>query len=122
MLSYMAQQNQSVVAMEACASSHFWGREIVKLGHTVQLLPAQHVKGYLRGQKNDYNDAQAIVETCQHGAIRPVALKSITVFLQMRRHLDTELTRLINHIQGLLAEYGVDDSISESFKTLLNPN
>lgn len=145
MLSYMAQQNQSVVAMEACASSHFWGREIVKLGHTVQLLPAQHVKGYLRGQKNDYNDAQAIAEASQHGAIRPVALKSIEQqdeqsFLQMRRHLDIERTRLINHIRGLLAEYGVvfkqgstqlrnrlpeiiegvDDAISQRFRALLN--
>ena len=98
--------------MEACASSHYWAREIQRLGHHVQLLPAQHVKGYLRGQKNDYNDAQAIAEASQHGAIRPVPVKTIEhqdeqTFLQMRRHLSAERTRLINHVRGLLSEYGL---------------
>lgn len=63
--------------MEACGSSHYWGREFQKLGHEVQLLPAQHVKAYLRGQKNDYNDALAIAEASQHGSIRQVAVKSL---------------------------------------------
>lgn len=112
LLNFMVQQPACTVAMEACASSHHWAREIQKLGHRVQLLPAQHVKGYLRGQKNDYNDAQAIAEACQHGAIRPVAIKTIEhqdeqTFLQMRRHLSAERTRLINHVRGLLAEYGL---------------
>ena len=76
------------------------------------LLPAQHVKGYLRGQKNDYNDAKAIAEACQHGAIRPVAMKSLEqqdeqTFLRMRQHVSSDRTRLINHVRGLLAEYGV---------------
>ncbi|WP_245621493.1 IS110 family RNA-guided transposase [Enterovibrio calviensis] len=98
--------------MEACASAHHWGREIRKLGHDVQLLPPQHVKGYLRGQKNDYNDARKIVEASLHGAIRQVSIKNLAQqdeqsFLQMRRHLSTERTRLINHIRGLMAEYGV---------------
>lgn len=111
-LEFLAQQQPCVVAMEACASSHYWGREISLLGHQVELLPAQHVKGYLRGQKNDYNDAQAIAEASQHGAIRHVHVKTIgqqdeQTFLQMRRHLSSERTRLINHIRGLLAEYGV---------------
>ena len=111
-LRYMSQQERCDVAMEACASSHYWGRELTRLGHSVQLLPAQHVKGYLRGQKNDYNDAQAIAEACQHGAIRPVSVKTIEQqdeqsFLQMRRHLSLERTRLINHVRGLLAEYGI---------------
>ena len=76
-LPYLASQELSIIAMEACSSAHYWGREIKKLGHEVQLLPPQHVKGYLRGQKNDYNDAQAIAEVSQHGAIRTVAIKTI---------------------------------------------
>ena len=112
LLAYLAQQTKCTVAMEACATSHYWAREIQKLGHSVQLLPAQHVKGYLRGQKNDYNDALAIAEACLHGAIRPVPIKNIKqqdeqTFLQMRRHLSAERTRLINHVRGLLSEYGL---------------
>lgn len=111
-LPYLANLDLSVVAMEACSSAHYWGREIRKLGHDVQLLPPQHVKGYLRGQKNDYNDAQAIAEASQHGAIRTVAIKSIEQqdqqsILHMRRLLNVERTRLINHIRGLLSEYGI---------------
>lgn len=111
-LPYLANFEQSVVAMEACSSAHYWGREIQKMGHEVQLLPPQHVKGYLRGQKNDYNDAQAIAEAAQHGAIRPVAIKTVEQqdeqsILHMRRLLIVERTRLINHIRGLLSEYGI---------------
>ena len=112
LLRYLAQQERCIVAMEACASAHYWGREISLLGHDVELLPPQHVKGYLRGQKNDYNDAQAIAEASVHGAIRHVAVKSVEqqdeqTFLQMRRHLSSERTRLLNHIRGLLGEYGI---------------
>ncbi len=63
------------VALEACGSSHYWARQIRALGHQVELLPPQHVKGYLRGQKNDYNDARAIAEASEHGRIRPVPIK-----------------------------------------------
>ncbi|MCF4176419.1 IS110 family transposase [Vibrio sp. McD22-P3] len=111
-LPYLVNHESCIIAMEACSSAHYWGREIRKLGHEVQLLPAQHVKGYLRGQKNDYNDAQAIAEASQHGAIRSVAIKTIEQqdeqsILHMRRLLNVERTRLINHIRGLLGEYGI---------------
>lgn len=100
------------IAMEACASAHYWAREFEKLGHKVVLLPPQHVKGYLRGQKNDYNDALAIAEACQHGAIRPVRVKTVEqqdeqVFHRIRRQMIGERTRLTNQTRGLLSEYGV---------------
>lgn len=109
---YLLKLDVCVVAMEACGTAHYWGRKIRQIGHSVVLLPAQHVKGYLRGQKNDYNDAKAIAEACQHGAIRPVTVKSIEqqdeqTFLLMRQHISGDRTRLINHVRGLLAEYGV---------------
>lgn len=100
------------IAMEACAGAHYWAREFERQGHTVRLLPPQHVKGYLRGQKNDYNDAQAIAEACQHGAIRSVRIKSIEqqdeqALHRIRRQVVNARTRLINQTRGLLAEYGV---------------
>lgn len=112
LMRYLVKLEACVVAMEACGTAHYWGRKISQLGHSVVLLPAQHVKGYLRGQKNDYNDAKAIAEACQHGAIRPVAIKSLKqqdeqTFLCMRQHVSSDRTRLINHVRGLLAEYGV---------------
>lgn len=112
LMKLLAQQEPCTVAMEACGSAHYWGRRIRELGHEAVLLPPQHVKGYQRGQKNDYNDARAIAEACQHGAIRPVAIKSVEqqddqAFHGIRRGLDRERTRLSNQLRGLLAEYGV---------------
>lgn len=90
LLNWLVQQPKMTVAMEACEASHYWAREIRKLNHDVILLPAQNVKAYQRRQKNDYNDAQAIAEACQHGTIRPVPIKSleqqdVQTFLKMRR-------------------------------------
>lgn len=81
-------------------------------GHIAILLPAQHVRAYQRRQKNDYNDAQAIAEACQHGTIRSVPIKTldqqdIQTFLKMRQLISMERTQLINHVRGLLAEYGI---------------
>ena len=64
--------------MEVCGASHHWTQEIQKIDHTTILPPAQDVKAYCqRQQKNDYNDAQAIAEACQHGTIRPVLVKTL---------------------------------------------
>ncbi|EOF6137858.1 transposase [Salmonella enterica] len=95
--------------MEACGAS---GWEIRKLDYDVILLPAQHVKAYQRCQKNDYNDAQAIAEACQHGTIRPAPIKTpeqqdVQTFLKMLRLVSMERTQLINHVCALLAEYGI---------------
>ena len=54
---YFANVPACTVAMEGCASAHYWGRQLQGLGHRVRLIPAQHVKAYVRGNKNDYNDA-----------------------------------------------------------------
>ena len=109
MLQHFAQLEPCRVAMEACGSSHYWARELKALGHEVQLLPAQHVKDYRRGQKNDYNDAEAIAEACLHGRLRPVHAKSVDEqdrqsLDRIRRLLVQEQTALINQTRGLLAE------------------
>lgn len=66
-LKFLSEQPPCVVAMEACASSHYWGREIMKLGHDVRLIPPIYVKPFVKSQKNDANDAEAIAEA----AVRP---------------------------------------------------
>ena len=68
-LLYFANLPVCCIGMEACASSHYWGRELMKLGHEVKLIPPQHVKAYLRGNKNDYNDARAIAEAATRPGI-----------------------------------------------------
>lgn len=109
---HFANRQSTRIAMEACASAHYWARLFEDLGHTVLLLPPRHVKAYLRGQKNDYNDAQAIAEAAYHGALRPVPVKSVIqqdeqAFHRMRSQCVGERTRLVNQIRGLLAEYGL---------------
>lgn len=108
----LARLEPCTVAMEACGSAHCWARRIQSLGHRVELLPPQHVKGYLRGQKNDYNDAMAIAEASEHGRVRPVPIKSVEqqdeqMLHKLRRSLSKERTRLSNQLRGLLMEYGV---------------
>ena len=64
------------VVMESCYSANFWGRELQKLGFEVRLIPAQHVSPFVRGNKNDRNDALAIYEASQRPHIRPVPIKT----------------------------------------------
>ena len=68
LLGFLAAQAPCVVAMEACAGSHYWGREIGKLGHTVRLIPPACVKPFVKRQKNDAADAEAICEAAQSRA------------------------------------------------------
>ena len=72
MLGFLASQPQCLVVMEACASAHYWGREIGKLGHEVKLVPPVYVKPYVKRHKNDEADAEAICEA----ASRPTMLLS----------------------------------------------
>jgi hypothetical protein len=76
LLAFMSQQSACVVAMEACATAHSWGREFEKLGHTVRLIAPNYVKPFVKRQKNDVADAEAIVEAASRPTMRFVALKS----------------------------------------------
>ena len=110
-LTFFANLPACRVAMEACGGAHHWGRQLEAMGHEMLLLPAQHVKAYARGQKDDYNDAEAIAEAALHGRIHPVRIKTLDeqdmqVLVRIRRRLDKDITALVNHLRGLLQEYG----------------
>jgi transposase len=112
LLDFMRQQAPTMVVMEACYSSHYWGREMAKLGHDVKLIPAQHVTPFVRGNKNDYNDAFAITEASQRPYIRFVPVKSehqqeISCLHRIRDRLIKSKTALSNQSRGLLSEFGV---------------
>lgn len=112
LLDFMRQQLPTTVVMEACYSSHYWGRELSKLGHETKLIPAQHVTPFVRGNKNDHNDAFAIAEASQRSHIRFVPIKSehqqeISCLHRIRERLIKNKTAVSNQIRGLLSEFGV---------------
>lgn len=100
------------VSMEACAGSHHWGRQLRALGHNVKLISPQHVKPYLRGNKNDYNDARAIAEAAMRPDMPTVGIKSaeeqdMQAIHRMRSQCSRDRTALSNSMRGLLGEYGI---------------
>ena len=100
------------IAMESCGSASYWGRKFEKMGHTVGLIPPQYVKPFVRTNKNDANDARAICEAALRSTIPTVPVKTedaqdIQSLHRSRQLLIEFRTATINHIRGILAEYGV---------------
>ena len=111
-LDFVASQPPCVVAMEACASAHYWGREIGKLGHEVRLIPPIYVKPFVKRQKNDEADAEAICEAAERPTMRFVAVKGEEqqaqgMLFRTRDLLVRQRTQTINALRGHLAEFGV---------------
>ena len=111
-LAYMANLAPCLIAMEACGGANYWAREFITLGHQVKLIAPQYVKPYVKGNKNDYNDAEAIAEAVQRPNMRFVPIKSVEQqdiqnFHRQRERIKKERTALVNQVRGLLAEYGV---------------
>lgn len=109
---FIAQQPPCELVMEACYSSHYWGRRFQEMGHTVRLLPAQHVTPFVRGNKSDRNDTIAIAEASRRPNIIDVPLKSVAqqdiqCLHRMRELCVTRRTSLMNQSRGLLSEYGI---------------
>lgn len=100
------------VGMEACASAHHWGRELGALGHDMKLMPPVYVKPYVRRQKNDAADAEAICEAVTRPSMRFVKARSLANQAVLMRHKARELlvaqrTQLLNALRGHMAEAGV---------------
>src|SRR5262249_42008735 len=111
-LSFFQKLPPCLVGIEACASSHHWSRELGALGHTVRLMPAAYVKPYVKRQKNDAADAEAICEAVTRANVRCVAYKTreqqSCLMLHRTRHLFIrQQTAVINAIRAHLAEFGI---------------
>ncbi|MBF0304173.1 MAG: IS110 family transposase [Alphaproteobacteria bacterium] len=118
-LGFFARLEPCLIGMEACATSHYWAREMVALGHEVRLIPPAHVKPYVRrGRKNDANDAAAICEALQSKRITVVPVKSPEqqaglVLHRARNLLVTQRTMLANAVRSHLAEFGTIEAQGE---------
>jgi transposase len=111
LLAFFAAQPRCIVAMEACAGAHHWARELAALGHEPRLIPPPYVKPFVKRQKNDMADAEAICEAAQRPTMRFVAPKSAeaqgaAVIFRTRDLLVRQPTQLINALRGHLAEFG----------------
>ncbi len=101
-----------LIGMEACSGSHHIGRQLAALGHDVRLIPAQYVKPFLKGHKNDYRDAEAIAEAVQRPTMHFVAIKTpeqmdLLALHRVRSRLVSQRTGVTNQIRGFLIERGI---------------
>jgi transposase len=111
-LVFFANLPPCLVGLEACAGAHYWARELLKLGHNARLISPQFVKPYVKGNKNDANDAEAICEAVGRPNMRFVPVKSIEqqdiqMLHRIRSGLVKDRTAHANRIRGLLGEYGL---------------
>ena len=112
MLAFFKALPPCLVGMEACATSHYWARELTKLGHQVRLMPAKDVKAYVKRNKNDAADAEAICEAVRRPTMRFVQIKSVEQQGQLMLHRARDLlmrqrTQLINALRAHMAELGI---------------
>jgi transposase len=112
LLLFMAQLQPCLMGMESCGGAHYWVREIVKLGHEVKLMSPRYVRAYVKSNKNDARDAEAICEAVSRPSMRFVEVKShaqqeVLALHRIRALLIRERTALMNQMRGLLAECGV---------------
>jgi hypothetical protein len=111
-LAFFEKLPRCLVGIEACSSSHYWARELTARGHDVRLLPAQYVKPYLKRQKNDAADAEAICEAVTRPTMRFVPIKSpeqqsVMMLHRVRLMLNRQRTQISNALRAHVAEFGV---------------
>ena len=112
LLAVFAKLPACLVGIEACATAHHWARELIKLGHQVRLMPPSYVKPYVKRQKNDAADAEAICEAVTRPTMRFVEVKSpeqqsVMVLHRVRLMLMRQRIQLSNAIRGHMAEFGL---------------
>lgn len=111
MLTFFVQVPPCLIGMEACGGSHFWARKLLQLGHKVRLMAPQFVKPYVKSNKNDRADAEAICEAVARPNMRFVAIKNteqqaVLALHRVRQGFVRDRTALSNQIRGLLGEFG----------------
>lgn len=112
LLSFLNDYPDAIIAMEACSGSNYWGRELEKLNFEVRLIPPIHVKPFVKGNKNDRNDAFAITEAAVRPNmyfVKPRSLEQTesSMLHKIRSRWVSQKTRLTNQLRGLLNEYGI---------------
>jgi transposase len=112
LLNFFGKLDPCLVGIEACGTSHHWARELIRLGHDVRLMPPSYVKPYVKRQKNDMADAEAICEAVTRPTMRFVPVKSpeqqsVMVLHRTRLLLTRQRTQLSNAIRGHMAEFGL---------------
>src|SRR5437588_3684234 len=131
-VAFFQQLPPCLVGIEACASSHHWSRELQALGHTVRLMPPAYVRPYVKRQKNDAADAEAICEAVTRANMRFVLTKTLEqqscLMLHRTRHLFIrQQTAVINAIRAHLAEFGIvapigRNGVEELLDVVANPS
>ena len=111
-LAFFAKLPPTVIGMEACGAAHYWGRELRKLGHEVKLMAPQHVKAYVKRNKNDGRDAEGTCEamgrpTMQFVPVKTEEQQAALMLAGVRQQLIARRTQLSNAIRGYAAEFGV---------------
>lgn len=109
---FMASLPPCIVAMEACGTAHYWSRELSRFGHGVRLIPPIYVKPFVKRQKNDAADAEAVAEAALRPTMRGVAVKTAdqqarAMLFRTRDLLVGQRTQLVNALRGHLAEHGI---------------
>jgi transposase len=112
MVAFFAKLPPTVIGMEACGASHYWARELQQLGHAVKLIAPQHVKPYIKRNKNDGRDAEGLCEAMSRPTMQFVPAKTAEqqaalMLVGMRERLVVRRTQLSNAIRGYAAEFGV---------------
>jgi transposase len=125
MIEFFRKLPPCLIGMEACATAHYWARELTALGHTVRLMPPSYVKAYVRRAKNDAADAAAICEAVTRPSMRFVPVKTIDQQAALALHRTRDLlvrqrTQLVNALRAHLAELGIIAAAGiDGMKTLL---
>jgi transposase len=111
-LAFFAEIPPCLIGLEACATAHYWARELVALGHEARLMPPNYVKAYVKRNKHDVADAEAICEAVRHPSMRFVPTKTAEQQSALMMHRARDLlvrqrTMLVNALRGHLAEFGL---------------
>jgi transposase len=119
---FLGKQKSSLVALESCATAHYWARAAERHGHQARIVPAKAVAPYRQGHKTDSNDALAVAEAARRPNIKDAPMKTVEqqglqALQRARELLIQECVALSNHLRGILLEFGI--TIPQGFASLL---